>query len=126
MVYYPAAFPLRVAVKTNEQTKPFLQIIGSQDFTQFLDSFSTVVAQNPWIDTFPVLVAQVVPIFQEKKFYLVDSDKKMLPIFTYKKEELGWQLMALSGGKPVAVFGEWKGDILLPLSVFADGRFIAF
>ena len=124
VVYYPAAFALRVAVKTVEQTKPFSQIVGFQSCTQFLEAFSTVAAQNPWIETFPVLLAQVIPVFYEKEFYLVDNDKKQLKITTNKNSEKGWQLMALSGGKPLAVFGEWQGESLTILSLFANGRFI--
>ena len=35
----------------------------------------------------------------------------------------GWQLLALSGGHPLILFGEWDGDILRPPEqVCADGR----
>ena len=124
VVFYPAAFPLRVAVKTVEQTTTFSQIVGFQNFIQFLNTYSTVVAQNPWLETFPVLIAHVIPVYYEKQFYLVDGEKKQLKLAVDKNEELGWRLMALSGGKPLAVFGEWANEMLNPLSVFAEGRFV--
>ena len=34
------------------------------------------------------------------------------------------RLLATSGGHPVAVFGEWDGSQLRPLSAFAEGRFV--
>jgi hypothetical protein len=125
LVFYPAAFPLRAAVKTIEPTEIFSQIVGFQTFTQFLNAYSTVVAQNPWIESFPVLIAQVIPVFYEKQFYLVDTEKKHIKLLVDKNQELGWQLMALSGGKPLAVFGEWAKESLNPLSAFAEGRFIS-
>jgi len=32
-------------------------------------------------------------------------------------------LLSMSGGKPIIVFGEWKGHKLFPLCVLADGQF---
>jgi hypothetical protein len=125
VVFYPAAFPLRVAVKTVEPTDVFSQIVGFQNFTQFLNAYSTAVSQNPWLETFPVLLAQVIPVFYEKQFYLIDIEKKQLKLVCDKNQELGWRLMALSGGKPLAVFGEWSNETLNPLSLFAEGRFVS-
>ena len=125
VVFYPAAFPLRVAVKTAEQSATFSQIVGFQNFTQFLDAYSTAVAQNPWLETFPVLIAKVIPVFYEKQFYLVDSDKKQIKLVVDKNQEIGWRLMAISGGKPFALFGEWANETLTPLSLFTEGRFVS-
>jgi SWIM zinc finger len=125
VVFYPAAFPLRVAVKTVEPADDFSQIVGFQDFTQFLNAYSTAVSQNPWLETFPVLLAHVIPVFYEKQFYLIDIEKKQLKLIVDKNQELGWRLMALSGGKPLAVFGEWANEILNPLSLFVEGRFVS-
>jgi hypothetical protein len=35
----------------------------------------------------------------------------------------GWLLSALTGGRPLAVFGEWNGAYLQPLSLWAEGGF---
>ncbi len=37
----------------------------------------------------------------------------------------GWQLLAVSGGQPISIFGEWDGYHFWPLSVFANERFVA-
>jgi hypothetical protein len=34
-----------------------------------------------------------------------------------------WLLLALSGGHPVDVAGEWDGAAILPLGVVADGAY---
>ena len=34
------------------------------------------------------------------------------------------RFVALAGGRPLALFGEWWRDRLRPLSAFAEGRFV--
>lgn len=123
IVFYPSAYPLRAVVKSAEISQPFTQIIGYQNFTQFFDAYSKVVSKNPWIGVFPVLMAQVTPVFNKNQFYIVDSDKKMIKINT-SDDTIAWQCVALSGGNPIAIFGEWNGEHFTPLSIFADKRFI--
>ena len=64
---------------------------------------------------------EVIPLYHESKFFLVDKKKYKIELET--KNQAGWSLLSMSGGKPVVVFGEWKGDRLFPLSVFAEGQF---
>jgi hypothetical protein len=150
VVFYPSAFPLRVVTKTIETGQPFSQIVGYQDFIHFFDSYSTALSLNPWLSVYPALLAQVIPIFTEGIFFLIDSNKKTLPLSkntvdggnpdafgkgvrnsnTYGKdvvthEDFGWKLLALSGGKPISVFGEWNGRAFSPLSVFSERRLVS-
>ncbi|MEL7225911.1 MAG: hypothetical protein AAGL17_13920 [Cyanobacteria bacterium J06576_12] len=37
----------------------------------------------------------------------------------------GWEILAMSGGRALAVFGEWNGETLLPLSVWSENKFMA-
>jgi hypothetical protein len=122
VVYYPAGYPLRVVVRTVEMAKPFAQIVGYQDFAQFLTNYSNAVGQNPWLMDFPILVAHVVPIFSDKNFILVDKNRDEMPL--HADYDLGWKLVAMSGGNPIAIFGEWQNGELHPLSIFAEGRFV--
>jgi hypothetical protein len=38
----------------------------------------------------------------------------------------GWRLLALGGGTPLTVFGEWNGEEFWPLGAWTAGRFAAF
>jgi hypothetical protein len=150
VVFYPSAFPLRVVTKTIEVGQPFSQIVGYQDFIHFFESYSTALSLNPWLSVYPALLAQVIPVFSEGIFFLIDTNKKTLPLVkntvdggnpdafgkgvrnsnTYGKdvvthEDFGWKLLALSGGKPISVFGEWNGRAFSPLSVFSEGRLVS-
>lgn len=130
VVFYPSAYPLRVVVKSVELGKPFSQIIGYPDFTHFFEIYSKAVAQNPWLSDFPVLFAEVIPVFHQNQFLLIDNNKKYISCIidkyadAFENDQTGWKLLAISGGKSIAVFGEWTGETLRPLSIFAKGRFI--
>lgn len=125
VVFYPAAYPLRVAVKKVEIGKPFSQIIGYQNFTQFFDAYSKAVSKNLWLGSFPVLMAEVVPIFYQNTFCLLDFDKKYIKMDISQDDNQAWQCVAISGGNPIALFGEWNGEYFTPLSIFAHKRYIA-
>jgi hypothetical protein len=62
-----------------------------------------------------------VPVLRAGGWVLHDSAGNVLPLVP--RFEAGWELLALSGGTPLALFGEWDGEALLPLSVWAEKRF---
>jgi SWIM zinc finger len=127
VVFYPSAYPLRVVTKAIEAAQPFSQIVGYQDFIHFFEDYSTALSLNPWLSVYPALLAQVIPIFSEDVFFLIDKNKKILPLAKgdANHTDFGWKLLALSGGKPISVFGEWNGRAFSPLSVFSEGRLVS-
>lgn len=69
-----------------------------------------------------MLLMGVVPYWEGEVFYLTDgAGARMLLDPEFKQE---WTLMALSGGHPVQIFGEWNGSTLMPLSLGVQGRWI--
>ncbi len=130
VVFYPSAYPLRVVTKAIDTGHPFSQIVGYQDFIHFFEIYSTALSLNPWLSVYPALLAQVTPVFSEEIFFLIDTNKKILPLVKNTEgsnthTDFGWKLLALSGGKPISVFGEWNGRAFLPLSVFSEGRLVS-
>jgi hypothetical protein len=64
----------------------------------------------------------VIPYSDGEDWEIRDTEGRSIrlaPGFT-----LNWQLLALSGGKPIAIFGEWNGEFYWPLSAYADERWI--
>lgn len=61
------------------------------------------------------------PVFHQKKFVLVDAQRKQLPLET--SDDLGWKLVAMSCGKPIGIFGTWDGEAFTPLSAVVEGQF---
>lgn len=122
VVYYPAAFPLRVVIKHRyPPEKVSTQIVTYKNVQDMQGVFAEALSQNPWLTVFPCAIAQVIPLHYESKFFLVDNQKYKIELET--KDQAAWSLLSMSGGKPVVIFGEWKGDRLFPLSVFAEGQF---
>jgi hypothetical protein len=85
-------------------------------------TYAEGLSRNPWLETIPAPLASVVPFRRGDRWFIKDSDQKLLPINSQSNQ--GWQMAALSGGNPIIVYGEWSGRSLLPLAVWADGRFV--
>ncbi len=116
-VYYPSSYPLRVAFKSVDVVPLFTEISGYQTIEAFLAAYAEALAQNPWLSQFPAVLTSVKPVFSENKFMLVDKEKKY--IYTEGWETTSWQMMAMSGGQPISVFGEWNGQVFKILNVFS-------
>jgi hypothetical protein len=81
------------------------------------------MARNPWLERFPLALAAVIPSRAGEGWIVQDAAGDRLLLDT--PDYAGWQLLALSGGHPIAVAGEWDGRTLCPLSAYAGGRFVA-
>lgn len=131
IAYYPGAEPLRAIVK--QRTGPlesFTEIPGAQTIDQALSAYATGLANNPWIDRWPMSLAAVTPVPSFDKagdaarWRLRDCDGAELPLRAPFAD--GWTLLALSGGKPISIFGEWDGEQLTLLGVAADGAYFTW
>src|SRR5690606_3806528 len=124
VVFYPGTFPLRALVKTIEvQNKPVAEPEGFSSFPDFLKAYAEALSQNPWLGQFPAVLKNVIPAVRQHQWYLLDHarDRQLL---LQTEAMTGWKLLALSGGNPLTVFGEWDGFVFLPLSVWAEGRLV--
>lgn len=71
------------------------------------------IAANPWIPLHPLQCHGATP-WREGDSFGLDWAGKHLPLTL--SESQGWALLALSGGGPLSVMGEWNGEALRPLS----------
>ncbi|MEM8908506.1 MAG: hypothetical protein AAGD05_11715 [Bacteroidota bacterium] len=125
LVYYPSAYPQRALLKTNEVEPPLIrQMKGYPNATAFREDYTAALAANPWLAEFPCCLEKVRPVLQETDLWLIDEQDNQVP--THAKEQVVWQLIALSGGHPITVFGEWTGAVFLPLSALVNQRLIGF
>lgn len=79
---------------------------------------------NPWPDRFPATVAgaRIVPAGGTGAVgsgHVVDAEGVGVPLVP---EAPVWELLALTGGRPVDLFGEMERGVLRPLSVVVDGQ----
>ncbi|HZQ76718.1 MAG TPA: SWIM zinc finger family protein [Acidimicrobiia bacterium] len=86
-----------------------------------LDRVAGWLAANPFADRFPMALTGVVPVVDGARRMVVEPGGPALPL---SADGDALTLLAISGGRPVDLFGEWDGFALTPLSVMADGALV--
>ena len=120
LVYFPSAFPLRALIKARHgSASAEIPALPHATMADALAWASDAFAANPWIERVPLGLASAIPKF-EGRWILTDASGDLINL--QASDELGWSLMALSGGHPIAVAGEWDGESVYPLGVWAEGR----
>ena len=123
--FFESAYPLRSRVKVcNAPATPLREMPGEESIATALFTYTKALACQPWIEQFPLTLQAIVPLRYNDGWAVRDSVGYLLPITS--RFEQGWQLLAVSGGHPINVFGEWNGKEFLPLSALADDKFIVF
>ncbi|MFJ4640484.1 SWIM zinc finger domain-containing protein [Streptomyces hygroscopicus] len=128
LTYYPAARPLRAAIGARHEESPEgPSAMGAQpagmpsvpeagmpsvpegcDVGTALAAYGSALGEDPWLEGWPVVLADVVPVPGDDGWQLADERSgSALPVDPRcaGRTDL-WQLMAISGGGPVTVFGE--------------------
>jgi hypothetical protein len=122
LCFYPSAYPLRAQVRRQENSRRLAEVTPSPSgLDVLLDSYAHALAVQPFLDRYPALLAGVVPDAANHGI-VHDAEGRVIalhPGFLYPLH-----LLALSGGHPLTLCGEWDGRTLLPLSVWQDGRLI--
>lgn len=123
LAYYPSAAPLRAFIAHSHATPTALsRVAGYPSIAQAHSHYTRALAANPWLNTYPLALLRVIPVHHNGDWFLRDEENHTLPVVP--GFEQGWHLQALSGGRPLALFGEWNGDHLRPLTIAADGRWL--
>jgi hypothetical protein len=85
--------------------------------------YASALAADPWTERVLLVLAAVTPEPlrepQAGRWLVRDSAGDALPLSS--RFRAAWPLLALSGGHPVWLSGEWDGESLLPLSAAAGG-----
>ena len=125
VVYFPSSLPIRVAIKeqrgiSNADAVP----AGLPSIEALYTAYGTAVSSNPWLESFPAMLQQVVVIAQEDGWVIRDEAGAIMPVHT--RCTWGWDMLAVTGGHPCWMMGEWDGYSFIPLSVWTDGRITNF
>lgn len=123
--FYPAAAPLRALAGTASTTPvadsdAIAVLSGTGTIAAALQAFATAAAADPWLESWPVLLRTVVPVGPAGERMLAEPDGTAIHLAEPAEPA---RLLALSGGRPVTVFGLWTGRALEAVTVFADGEF---
>lgn len=123
LVYWPSAFPQRALIATSFELPLVFEgrLSGFHTLEEFLDYVATAASRQPWLESFPCVLNEVVPVLHDGTWLVSDNAGHALPLAP--EVENSWWLLALSGGKPLDLALEWDGRYLKPLSAMADGCF---
>lgn len=122
--FYPSAYPLRASLQWSGAWAAYAEAApaGLGSLPALLEAYAVALSRQPWIERVPALLDAVVPVWQDETWLLRDATGGAVPLHAHWMH--GWQLLALSGGHPLPLFGEWDGTHLWPLSVWTDGHLI--
>lgn len=128
LVYYPGAAGLRAMVRERTGAAEANAVLPAPaTIAEALALYGRALARVPWLERWPLAVGELQPdvtLSPEGEAWLLrDAAGAVLPL--EPRFAQGWELLAVSGGHPIAVFGEWSGEALLPLSAAAEARFFA-
>jgi hypothetical protein len=118
LTFYPGAYALRALVKERfsgvELAKTWP---GYETISAAAAAYAAALAHHPWMEQFPMLLTAVTPVRRNNAWMLRDGEGRVLPIHPNYD---AWMMLAMSGGHSLALFGEWDGDFLWPLSAWAE------
>jgi len=117
VAYHPSAYPLRAQVLERAGAAPFPP--PPKSIAECLDHFAAGLASNPWTDSAPFAIAEATLGKNCGRWLLIQA-RHALPIAASFSP---WQLLALSGGQPTSIFGEWDGHTFRPLSAQTEAGF---
>ncbi|MDJ0704418.1 MAG: SWIM zinc finger family protein [Leptolyngbyaceae cyanobacterium MO_188.B28] len=124
LIFYPGTGVQRAFVESREESVSplFQKDLGFEQIEAAIVHYAEALSQNPWLGQFPLTLRQVFPRYYDDAWWLQDAEDRILPLSPQFSQ--GWELMAVGGGYPLTVFGEWDGATLIPLSLWTDQQFI--
>lgn len=135
LAFYPGSAPLRALIaeaspppepKDTIGTAGTMDLDGSEVWrdewqNEWQNEWRRVaerVAANPFALLHPVVLGHATPVASEAGPHLI-ADGRAVPLQVGDAD--WWSLMAVAGGHPIAVMGEWDGRGLRPLTAWRSG-----
>jgi SWIM zinc finger len=123
--FYPGQPPMRAVMGARHvQPVPAERPVPAGDIDALLAGYAAGIEQDPWLTVWPALLVGTVVAPGNGAaagggWLLIDKTGAALLLAA--RESL-WTLLAVSGGDPVAVAGEWHPDGLLALTAWHRDR----
>ena len=114
--WYPGGIRLRAIVgRLTREARPHRSGPAATTIEVALQEAGWALAGEPWLERYPVCIAAVPAPVGNGRWVLADATGAVpvAPGFTRMAE-----LVAVSGGRPVRIVGEWSIDGLAPLTLF--------
>ncbi|MFD0684622.1 SWIM zinc finger family protein [Actinomadura fibrosa] len=116
LAFYPGAQPLRALVAERHGT-PEPSVPDGTSIEGFLHEHAGALARDPWLDRWPATLTGIrLARGGDGDLHAVDAAGDALPLHMTSP----WRLLAISGGGPVTLTGEWITGVLRPLTAWQD------
>ncbi|WP_431261556.1 SWIM zinc finger family protein [Roseateles chitinivorans] len=106
------------SVSEPEGASGIAPVVGSDAWSDEWQRVAERVAAHPFALLHPVVLANATPVASEAGPHLT-ADGRAVPLRVGDAD--WWSLMAVAGGHPLAVMGEWDGRALRPLTAWRSG-----
>jgi hypothetical protein len=121
LVYFEGVPLLRALIKQKLESLPVRSALPLPlDVAALQSGFAALLSQNPLLERWPAVLGSVTPLFEGGVLQLVDERGRS--VGTSRSLQHGWLLVALAGGRPLNVFGQWDGQVFDPVSVEHHGQ----
>ncbi len=114
LIYYPSNLPLRAVLKETRLLEP-AQTLRGIGIDQALGQYAHALSRLPWLERYPMTLSNARVVTDGTAWYLQDEQHSLA-----MQTQDHWQMMALSGGHPMQVFGEYNGTNFIPLSIAVE------
>ncbi len=121
VIFYPGAerqrarlLERRGAVESARHRPP-----GHATIEELLHAVALSLARQPWLSAFGAMLHDVTLLPPDDGWLVRDAAGQALPL-TGRDH---WKFLAVSGGRPFDLAGEWNGQALRPLGAFFDGSY---
>ncbi len=128
LAFHPGVRPLRAALGTRyaapETPEPTGAAPEGLDLTAALDAYGRALGDDPWLESWPVVLRRVIPAPTAIGWELADpATEQSLPVDRRSVPDSGlWRLLAASGGRPLTLFGECGHRGFTPVTAwYQDG-----
>ncbi|MGV3588808.1 MAG: SWIM zinc finger family protein [Adhaeribacter sp.] len=123
LVFYPGSYALRALIKEQKRTVSIPELTDFATLSAIQNQFAQVISVYPWQNSIPAL-AQLTPFLHQDKWFVTDNENRFVPLD--KSFNKPWQLLALSGGYPLNLFGLYGRSAFLPLAMWHQDYYLTF
>lgn len=89
---------------------PMQQAAGFQTAEAMAQAYAGALGRQPWLAYFPAIL-DLIPL---PEGWAADPENKMVALQT--SVQTNWKLIAIAGGRPLRIFGEWDGKSFRPIA----------
>lgn len=121
LIYYPGSKQLRALLKEIHGTSQIINSGGYTDISDMLKDRTAFLKENPWIRRHPALIKNVCAEYANGSVHIKDINHHILPVRQNNKSM--WNLLAISGGLEIDVFGIVQEEQFFVISCFSGQQF---